>query len=1243
MAAPTDATLFGKCQKLWKSCNKKAKNTRRCRRVITLISSPLPTRNPPIVRPVEPFREPTVLTPTFKKVVVRFTKVVKKINVRIEKINIKIVNLEKKVENTTDIDEKVVIRRTIRRFKRVVRKLVIKRNTIERTIIAIRFPVRPARVTPVQKDIIKVFKKTVNVNIKKIDVYRKTIVELTKKLDTVSVDEKVVINKKIVDIKKKIVVIIKRIYKLKSTIHNVRVPKVKDVKITRKLSKSETKIVRIFKKKITKIVRRVRVIKRRIVRLTRELKSTDVTNERKVIINKKIVKYTKIVKKLTVEIRHFKKSVNRIVYSAPSFTKPLRPVGKDENVTINIFKKKVNVLVKKVVIIRKRIQVLKKKLVTVDETKKDVINKKIEKNTIIFKKLVKEITHIKRTIRVLIAPVPKPITQKDIQILIRKSKNINKKIVEFKKREVTIVREVKKFKKIVNIIRKKKVVVNKKITRISRRINNFTKLVKIIGKPRLTCKKSEEAVKAFETKWAECKKLKTQKKTDELNVCVEQATLLAASDYSCIHPKEVQDKVVEYKKIVKETFKKITVVVRKLTVVRKTLKTLRVELTKVTNVDEKKVIVNKIKVVNVEIKKLVTVIRKYRKVVKVNITKITKINSTITESVKPIQTCVKTPEEIAAVKQCTVQVETCETECKSINDKFKDFKTQAGEVEATCNKNPTDTEAKDKLAAVQGKCDLLFTQGSECTTKCNTIAKKCSSLETPDRNCLRPKPVQEKLIKFTSVINKLTVTVNKLITKRVIIQRTIRRIERQIIRVPEQKEELIKKVEKYTSILKTLTVKINKIRVTIVNVRKEINVIKKTNVSIYTNEQKVEIKKIRVVIRKKLVIIKKYVNHIRKIRRQIRKITVIINKTTDITKKDEYVKKVTVLKQKIVIITKKIKTVRVFVREQRKVIRKIRYTRKMLLTPVFSCKHTDADKKAIKTLVDSLKELNKKCKNVTKFSVARECDKAFNLVRSQLKSYKRPNLVCTKPAPIQKDYENTRVVIINNVTKVIELVREITKIDVKINKYTEIIKKDTTKTVEYTKKIRVLRSKIVNIRKEITVVRKTININVVKIRKIDVVNKNIVVVKENTKRVDFVKRVVRRLTRKSIVLRKKIVRINKRIERISTKIHKRTIDIRRIHKKLVVANSIVSVSKIIGRPVGPGPKSFHYTHKMFRCTVWKQPQVVGPIAGPGLSKAMNLEILISKEQQYLQVLKTQTAALQATIQKHQNALKAEQN
>lgn len=132
------------------------------------------------------------------------------------------------------------------------------------------------------------------------------------------------------------------------------------------------------------------------------------------------------------------------------------------------------------------------------------------------------------------------------------------------------------------------------------------------------------------------------------------------------------------------------------------------------------------------------------------------------------------------------------------------------------------------------------------------------------------------------------------------------------------------------------------------------------------------------------------------------------------------------------------------------------------------------------------------------------------------------------------------------------------------------------------------------------------------------------------------------MTRKTVNLRKTEVNINKKIQKLVTKIHKRRVSIKKIHKKLIVAQTIVSSANHC-KPVVPAVKKYHWTHKMFRCTVWKQPQVIGPIAGPGLSKAMNLEILISKEQQYLAVLKKQTAALEATIKRHQNALNAEKN
>lgn len=127
------------------------------------------------------------------------------------------------------------------------------------------------------------------------------------------------------------------------------------------------------------------------------------------------------------------------------------------------------------------------------------------------------------------------------------------------------------------------------------------------------------------------------------------------------------------------------------------------------------------------------------------------------------------------------------------------------------------------------------------------------------------------------------------------------------------------------------------------------------------------------------------------------------------------------------------------------------------------------------------------------------------------------------------------------------------------------------------------------------------------------------------------------------ILKTKEVVIKKQIAKFVSQIHTKQVRINKIHKRLIKAIKIIKVSKIIRQQTSPSTGTVHWSHKMFRCTVWKQPEIVGPLPGQGPNKAVNLEVLIAKEKAYIQVLKKQTAALEATLQAHKNMLEAENN
>ena len=85
---------------------------------------------------------------------------------------------------------------------------------------------------------------------------------------------------------------------------------------------------------------------------------------------------------------------------------------------VKIFKKKVNKVIHRVKIVKQKIVHFKKVYKTAPVQQKPVYKKKIQHFTQVYKKLIKKIVHMKRTIRRISKPVPKPITKKDIQKIV---------------------------------------------------------------------------------------------------------------------------------------------------------------------------------------------------------------------------------------------------------------------------------------------------------------------------------------------------------------------------------------------------------------------------------------------------------------------------------------------------------------------------------------------------------------------------------------------------------------------------------------------------------------------------------------------------------------------------------------------------------------------------------------------------------------------------------------------------------
>ena len=221
------------------------------------------------------------------------------------------------------------------------------------------------------------------------------------------------------------------------------------------------------------------------------------------------------------------------------------------------------------------------------------------------KKIVQRIIHIKKTIRRIGRPVPKPITKKDIDRIIKRAVTIKKDIQILKKKETVIVNQVKKFKKDVVVLRPRKIRIVRRIRRVTRRITELKRLTRILIKPRLTCTKKPEDVKAFNDKWDECKKLHEAKESDKLDVCIQQISLLASNDFSCIHTKPVQDKIIKHRVIIQKSFTKITKLVKVLNVHKVTIRKLIIKR-KESPVSERPAITIKIR----EVRKLINVVLK---------------------------------------------------------------------------------------------------------------------------------------------------------------------------------------------------------------------------------------------------------------------------------------------------------------------------------------------------------------------------------------------------------------------------------------------------------------------------------------------------------------------------------------------------------------------------------------------------------------------------------------------------------
>jgi len=112
-------------------------------------------------------------------------------------------------------------------------------------------------------------------------------------------------------LKTKITKVIRNIHILNQTVESIQRPIIiTDSKIsTRKATKFEKKIIKSLHKKIVKLLRKKIVVRKSITKL---LKDTQINQDHKEINTRKIMEYKKIVKNISNEIFHLKKTIRHI-------------------------------------------------------------------------------------------------------------------------------------------------------------------------------------------------------------------------------------------------------------------------------------------------------------------------------------------------------------------------------------------------------------------------------------------------------------------------------------------------------------------------------------------------------------------------------------------------------------------------------------------------------------------------------------------------------------------------------------------------------------------------------------------------------------------------------------------------------------------------------------------------------------------------------------------------------------------
>jgi len=290
-----------------------------------------------------------------------------------------------------------------------------------------------------------------------------------------------------------------------------------------------------------------------------------------------------------------------------------------------------------------------------------------------------------------------------------------------------------------------------------------------------------------------------------------------------------------------------------------------------------------------------------------------------------------------------------------------------------------------------------------------------------------PKPQRTKVINIRKTIVKRRKTIVKLYTQINVIRRTIRRLN---IKVTKKRTPVIvNKIKKLRVKVTNIVKKIRKIRVFIKHQVTNIRHIKKTHTTVYNKPQRTVIKKNVTIIRKNITIVRKLVKTVRilriKVIRLIKKIRVV-----SVEKRVRITKIIRRIQRKIRSIKTQIIVHRAIISHSRKVVAHVQATKFKKLKPRFSCPCMNP---ALLTQTQTC--MTKTCGSSSGCMIRRtNCQRMYRVLS-------RPNYTCMKPKAAKKHYNKIFKPLVAQYHKINKMTRKITKI---------------------TKRIRVLRTKVIN-------------------------------------------------------------------------------------------------------------------------------------------------------------------------------------